>query len=191
MNHIYQSIQGWFNYETVYDKIIPSLPENFNFAEIGVWKGKGLSYFTVSCINQNKSGNIYAIDHWLGSEEHRDKNSIHYDPCTQVEDGLYKTFLQNISSIQDHIIIMRKNSLEAAASFEDNFFDAIFIDASHEYEDVAKDLIAWFPKVKTNGIISGHDYDWPGVKRAVDEFLSSKPYELSVFTTSWYFTKGE
>lgn len=191
MDHIYQNIQGWFNFESAYDRIIANLPANFNFAEIGVWKGKALSYFVVSCINQNKPGTVYAIDHWLGSEEHKNKNSVHYDACTEIEDGLYATFLNNIESIKDQIKVIRKSSIEASKLFDDNFFDAIFIDASHEYKDVLEDLIHWYPKVKNNGIISGHDYDWGGVKQAVDEFVILNSYKLEVIDNhSWLLIRG-
>ena len=61
--------------------------------------------------------------------------------------------------------------------FEDNSLDFVFIDASHEYEDVKNDILAWLPKVKRGGILAGHDYyvnqDWfSGVKKAVNEIFS-------------------
>ena|SRR3972149_4271881 len=64
-------------------------------------------------------------------------------------------------------------SLDAAKLFEDNSIDLIFIDADHGYESVCQDIKVWLPKVKSNGILMGHDYDnyWPGVMRAVDEML--------------------
>ena len=52
-------------------------------------------------------------------------------------------------------------------------FDLIFIDADHSYEAVREDIIAWWPKVKNGGIISGHDYQMgtPGVIAASNELL--------------------
>ena len=37
-------------------------------------------------------------------------------------------------------------------------YDFIYIDASHEYEDVLNDLKMFLPKLKSNGIIAGHDW---------------------------------
>jgi hypothetical protein len=51
----------------------------------------------------------------------------------------------------------------------------MYVDASHFYDDVKRDLEAFFPKLKPGGYIAGDDYDrrgiWDhGVTRAVDEF---------------------
>lgn len=47
--------------------------------------------------------------------------------------------------------------------------DLIFIDADHSYEGCRKDIESYKKKVKPNGILSGHDIDYPGVNRAVQE----------------------
>ena len=75
-----------------------------------------------------------------------------------------------------HYKPMRSPSLEAAGQFEDESLDFVFIDASHEYEDVKADIMAWMPKVKRGGVLAGHDYYvnydyFPGVKRAAKECL--------------------
>jgi len=73
----------------------------------------------------------------------------------------------------DRVTIERLVSLEAAEKYEDEFFDFIYIDANHGYEFCKEDLNAWYPKVKSGGYISGHDYikhlDY-GVIEAVEEF---------------------
>jgi hypothetical protein len=52
----------------------------------------------------------------------------------------------------------------------------VYIDASHDYESVKEDIIAWLPKVKKGGIICGDDYTpgWPGVMRAVNEVFNNQ-----------------
>ena len=44
------------------------------------------------------------------------------------------------------------------AFFEDERLDFVFIDANHSYEACLEDIRLWFPKVKPNGVIAGHDY---------------------------------
>jgi predicted O-methyltransferase YrrM len=69
-------------------------------------------------------------------------------------------------------------SHDAAPLFADGHFDWAYIDASHFYDDVKRDLDAFFPKLKAGGYIAGDDYDrrgiWDhGVTRAVDEFRAT------------------
>ncbi|CAK0856203.1 unnamed protein product [Prorocentrum cordatum] len=47
--------------------------------------------------------------------------------------------------------------------------DLVFLDARHDYEAVAADVVAWRPKVRPGGILSGHDFSWmfPTVAMAV------------------------
>ena len=48
----------------------------------------------------------------------------------------------------------------------------IYIDGSHEYQDVLDDIKSWYPKVKSGGIMYGDDYPYfDGVRRAVDEYF--------------------
>ncbi len=66
---------------------------------------------------------------------------------------------------------------EASFHFPDQSIDIVYVDADHSYEGVTKDLELWTPKVKTGGIISGHDYDptgsaWQECRRAVDDYWS-------------------
>jgi len=49
--------------------------------------------------------------------------------------------------------------------------DLVFIDADHGYEGCKKDIIAYTPQVKQNGLLTGHDIDYPGVNKAVRELV--------------------
>jgi len=51
--------------------------------------------------------------------------------------------------------------------------DIVFVDADHRYLGCSADIIAYMPKVKDGGILSGHDIDYPGVNHAVNELISS------------------
>jgi predicted O-methyltransferase YrrM len=82
-------------------------------------------------------------------------------------------------------------SLDAVSLYENRSLDFIFIDASHEYEDVKKDIIAWYPKLKLGGIIAGHDYtSYDGVKKAVDEILINKNLNIRLENSYWIHKKN-
>jgi hypothetical protein len=53
---------------------------------------------------------------------------------------------------------VRKTSIEAAKDFEDESLDFMYLDANHRFEHVVNDLVAWVPKIRSGGIVSGHDY---------------------------------
>lgn len=50
--------------------------------------------------------------------------------------------------------------------------DLIFVDGDHT--DVSRDIAAWVPRLKQDGIIAFHDYDsfyWGAVKKAIDRLM--------------------
>lgn len=63
-------------------------------------------------------------------------------------------------------------------------FDLVYIDGDHSYEAVRADIRAGWPICRT---LAGHDYNIPGVRRAVEEHRAAAGLlEPSVFPdTSW------
>jgi len=168
MNHIYQGIEGWFFHPTLYTRMVENCRPNGTLLEIGVWKGKSLSYLCVEAFNKSPAISVVGVDTWEGSVEHQNDPSI-----TQAT--LFDEFSQNISPVAQNLKTMRMPSLEASEQISDKSLDGVFIDGSHEYEDVRADILAWQPKVRPGGILAGHDYVflWPGVEKAVNEIFPS------------------
>lgn len=46
----------------------------------------------------------------------------------------------------------------AAASFADGFADFVYIDDDHSYKGILISMLAWLPKVKSGGVLAGHDW---------------------------------
>lgn len=88
------------------------------------------------------------------------------------------------------VIIHRKPSLEALENFPDQTFDWVYIDTTHSYELTRDELRACARKVKSTGIIAGHDYmqgNWRtqyryGVIEAVHEFCVEYNYRVLYLT---------
>lgn len=184
LEHFYQNLEGWFTFPNLYRSLVENIPQNGKFVEVGVWKGKSLSYFIVENININKNITTYAVDTWEGSAEHTKESSV-------VNKILYEEFISNMSSVADKFVPMRMTSEQASKQFEDNSLDAVFIDAQHEYEPVKQDLELWYPKVKSNGIFCGHDYynGWPGVEQAVNEFGETNKLTIGGSEMCWITRK--
>lgn len=44
------------------------------------------------------------------------------------------------------------------AANADGYFDFVYLDASHGYEDVKAELPLWWKKLRSGGVLAGHDY---------------------------------
>lgn len=59
-----------------------------------------------------------------------------------------------------------------ASSFCEKTFDFVWLDGSHEYNDVMEDIKKYKPLVKNHGIFGGHDYhETHGVIKALRDSL--------------------
>jgi hypothetical protein len=143
------------------------------FAEIGVWK----SNLTKRILrNTSEIEEYWAVDAWdidfaLSRTEKRrtveDWFSMYLNCCELMR---YFPQLKVIKATSEH----------ASTVFPDSYFDMVYLDANHEYEDVYADIGYWLPKVRDGGLLGGHDYGghrWAGVKEAVDKFFWEKNIE--------------
>jgi len=122
--------------------------------EVGTFKGE-FSREIVSKWN----GNLYMVDVWrpLGQEYIDASNHINFGS------GLYHDAINNIKGFEDRAIMIRATSAIASDIFADESLDFVYIDANHAYEFVKEDIDKWWPKVKKDGWICGHDFlkiDW-------------------------------
>uniref|UniRef100_A0A914E1A7 Class I SAM-dependent methyltransferase n=1 Tax=Acrobeloides nanus TaxID=290746 RepID=A0A914E1A7_9BILA len=69
----------------------------------------------------------------------------------------------------------------------DTWLDWIFIDADHDYEPVLSDIRRFYPLIHRGGILFGHDYDWNGVKKAVNEFVEMKKDGITFWISDVYW----
>ena len=185
MNHFYKSIQGFFNYENVYRKVIEEVSDNAHFVEIGVWKGKSVCFAAVEILNSGKNIKIDAVDNFEGSPG---ESPIITKDEDLLAGKLYDVFLKNIEPVKDIIRPVRMNSVDAAKLYADKSLDFVFIDGLHSYEACISDIRSWLPKVKIGGYIGGHDFDGPepfnGVKKAVTEVFPNEN-DFEIFNNGW------
>jgi len=80
-------------------------------------------------------------------------------------DRLYAAVKANLAKYHQRAYLRRSSSLDAAKEFPDGFFDLVFIDGNHTQVAVKADLLAWWPKVRPEGLFCGDDYLWPGLKK--------------------------
>lgn len=164
IRHFYTSVPGWFSFSGVYRDAVQRAEDGAILVEVGSWKGKSAAFMGVEIANSGKRIEFYAVDHWKGSDE----PAHHSDPDVRAG-RLYEVFLKNIRPVADYVRPLRAPSVEAASQFEDGTVDLVLLDAGHTYEDVSADIAAWRPKIKPGGVMAGDDYNWTGVRRAIEE----------------------
>lgn len=165
MEHYYNNIQHWFDYEDVFLDAIKNANHDDHFVEIGVWRGGSTAFMGVEIVNSGKKIKYDAIDCFSPTVD-----------LGQESAEIYEETKNNLKPLTDLGVVnlIKAYSLDAVSNYEDNSLSFVFIDGSHQYEDVKADLLAWLPKVKSGGILSGHDYtnvEHVGVYKAVGEVL--------------------
>jgi predicted O-methyltransferase YrrM len=72
----------------------------------------------------------------------------------------------------DRLRAIQGHSHRVADQIADASQDLIFIDADHSYRGCRGDILAYRPKLTANGLLTGHDIDYPGVNQAVTELVT-------------------
>lgn len=129
---------------------LPQLFVNLGFrngVEIGVGSGGNLQLYCEAGLT------MYGVDPWEPTEDY------FYRPTPNGPgniDGWNKA--KEISARYTNCVLLRMTSLEAAKEFKDGSLDFVYIDGDHSFGHVAMDLMRWSARVKTGGIVAGHDY---------------------------------
>lgn len=148
-------------------------------AEIGVYKGETTEYLA-QCSHIKK---LYAIDPWtqdnLEYEDYKKlskqfgrSNSHGKSLDVETWDELYDYVKRRLSGYKS-VELMRDTSANAFDEI-DHDLDFVFIDGDHAYESIKFDIYTWSQKVKSRGLLMGHDYCKSSVKRAVDEYFEER-----------------
>ena len=167
MEHFFHSIQGWFAFEQLYREVVASAPQKALFVEVGSWHGRSAAYMAVEIANSGKDIEFCCIDPWLDGGP--DLVGTEFE--SKEENALWKSFLANTRPVAGIIKPMRMTSLQAADLFADESIDFLMLDGDHNYPMVKDEIIAYLPKMKPGGIISGDDFMWPGVGQSVNETI--------------------
>jgi predicted O-methyltransferase YrrM len=165
------TIRGWYNdNKRQYHTKIASNIKNGTIVEVGVYGGASI----LSIVDESKLNNntIYAIDPWELVEL---SNGVEIEDLYGWQTMMkgHRETLEKIVSELDygHVNIIKDFSINAVNMFEDKSIDMVYIDADHSYEMTKQDMNIWYPKIKIGGVLSGDDYGWSGVEKAVVEFV--------------------
>lgn len=110
-----------------------------------------------------KINNILELGTWIGGSfkifrEHFPEANIICVDLFDFRDGLQEREFNDLALNYKDYGKLKMNTNDAYKMFKEEFFDLIYVDANHEYEQVKSDIINYLPLVKNGGFISGHDY---------------------------------
>jgi len=139
-----------------------------NYLEIGAFHGANAISVAYSYASHPES-KLHLIDPWEDYSE--------YAEYKGEQEENYKKFIHNIenSGVKEKMVVHRGYSKDKVPSFQDEYFDIIYIDGNHEPEAVLEDAVLSFRKLKHEGIMIFDDYGWghPDLtQRGIDAFVS-------------------
>ena len=130
--------------------------ENFiRGAELGVLHGT----FSKETLESWPSCQKYVlVDLWAPQKNYQDLANADMN----VQNDRMRSAVANTQAFQHKIEICRNFTTVCATRYTDSYFDYVYVDARHDYQGVSEDLNAWWPKVKRNGMLCGHDFVYQG-----------------------------
>ena len=201
--HYWESVPGWFDYQDLYSGLAQAASDDDTIVEVGVFLGRSSCYMMEELKRLGRRTRFYCVDLFKITPDDADTGG---DGCMPWDenarewkermgyDALYdcaKFYLTHGPASDRLTEMIQGDSAATAARFGDGTVKVVFIDASHRYPNVKKDLEAWWPKVKVGGFLTGHDWvSGEEVRRAVTEFAQARGLKLGqVSGNCWIIPK--
>ena len=156
------------------------IPNATRGAEIGVWKGET----SAAVLKEFPNLHLLCVDVWKewkpGSvyyDKHRDMGRY-----TQAEwDVIHTEAINNLKASGGKFSIRYQLSDRWIGDIPNGSLDFVFLDANHMYQEIKADIQNWAPKVKSGGLVMGHDINgiWDrkgiwGITKATHEIFGSE-----------------
>ena len=167
-------------------------------AEVGVWAGE----MSAHMLRFRPTLHLTMVDNWLPHKERPKAYIASGDPLAYCPEAEMLNAMREAEArtafATDRRHIIRAASVDAARDMAPASLDFVFVDADHSYGSVSADIAAWLPTLKPGGLLCGHDYripgehnrrGWPGVVRAVDEFIAAHSLALDRGDNATWFAR--
>ena len=189
-------LQGGFE-QPIFKQLINILHPQL-ILEVGSWKGASAIRMASLLKEQLADGAVICIDTWLGGLDHLMPPVPEWDIRPYAKRGyatLYYQFLSNViqQGLQDWIVPFPNTSATAARWLSLNRFSTnlVYIDGSHEEDDVYQDCVNYWGLLQPSGVLFGDDWDpyHYGVICGVNRFARSVDRPISIIGPTWVVQK--
>ena len=170
-----------------------------NFLEIGVLHG--VTSRNVCEILYSLHGNdfkftgidLFLNDNEVLKDEYAPKTTfsnplktIYYNFIIRSDPYNIKSVNKLLRKFEKNINIIKGNSNDVLKEINLDRIDYVFLDGGHKYETVRNDLENLTQIVNNKGTILCDDYNLtyaPGIKKAIDEYVFDKDYDLKIYNS--------
>jgi hypothetical protein len=154
--------QGWLGAGTEVMLAGALTPATGLVVELGAWLGLSTRFIA----EHAPHATVVSVDHWQGSPEHHSQPRFE-----KLLPRLFETYQARCWDYRERLVPLRMNTIEglravAEAGLQPDF---VYVDAEHSFDAVTAELglaRELFPRAT----LGGDDYDWRGVREAVDTF---------------------
>ena len=150
---------------------LDSLVKQFGWetgVELGVANGQTLFHL----LENNPNLYMVGVDAYDFSYGKGDKHSTGFKQYElQVQSEVRKQVEEKLEKYKERASLKVLPSIIAAEDFKDESLDFVFIDADHRESFARADIAAWVPKVKHTGYLTGHDWKFSSVEKALNGML--------------------
>jgi hypothetical protein len=130
--------------------VLPGWLHHLNF-KTGVEIGVAYGIYSLELISANPQMKLTGVDAYLPYDGYR---------CYKIQSTLDKLEKDAHGKLDEfhNYTFMKKWSMDALDEFEDESLDFVYIDGNHEDPFITQDIEAWPNKVRSGGIVAGHDF---------------------------------
>lgn len=139
--------------------------------EVGVAAGRSAAYMGRKIIDSGKQITFYGVDPLIDQGSWGAQNADRWRALGGPKNALLHNLYTHARQEAEVINLLMITSEQASKIFADNSVDFVLIDGDHSYGAVKSDIMLWKSKIKSGGMLSGHDIDFPEVMQAVQESL--------------------
>lgn len=191
-----EDLQGWGSQSPAFDQLLEKVKPS-RIIEVGTWKGGSAIHMASVARRLGLAPEIICVDTWLGAVEfwtdQKDPERYLALKCRNGYPTVYYQFMANVlhRNCQDLITPFPQTATIAGLWFRRYGVkaDLIYIDGSHEEDDVYADLISYWDLVRPGGILVGDDWNWDGVRIAATRFAREQGLQVTQLADKWYLEK--